>query len=263
MYVAALQLPSIGMSTTKLYHYVRIAQKRGVKLMLLGEYLLNSFFRELQQMPVRMIKEQSDHHLKVLKELAHNYQMTFVAPIVIVKRGLPYKTIVRVGPHSSSYYYQQLLIPYEHWNEAKFFANETGPLHEPMQFKIDGIRFAVMGGYELHFDPLWACVEKKKIDCVLLPTVSTFESHQRWAEMIRMRAFTHHCYILRANRIGTYQDNKHTWRFYGDTLLSSPEGDVITTLGQTEELMIASIDHQEVIAARRSWGFHDALRHRL
>ncbi len=86
MKVAVLQLQSIGMSSTKLYHFVRIAQKKGVKLLLLGEYMLNSFFKELESTPIAMIKEQSEHQLAVLKEMAQQHGMVIVAPIILVKK---------------------------------------------------------------------------------------------------------------------------------------------------------------------------------
>lgn len=263
MRAAVLQLPSIGMSSTKLYHYVRIAHKKNVKLLLLGEYLLNSFFKELETMPVSMIKEQSEHQVNVLKEMSKQYGITIVAPLVIVKKSRPYKTVAKIAPNSTSYYYQQILINYKHWNEEKFFANEILPLQSPMIFKLDGLKFAVMGGFELHFDDIWLNASVKNIDCVLLPSVSTFESQRRWRELLKARAFTHNCYVLRANRIGDYHEGDYTWHFYGDSTLVSPDGEIEAQLGRTEELMIVDLHHNTVKEARRNWGFKEALNKRL
>ncbi len=262
MRAAVLQLPSIGMSSTKLYHYIRIAHKKQIKLLLLGEYILNPFFHELKSMPVSMIKEQGSHQMAILKELSHQYDLTIVAPLVMIKKGKPYKVIVKVGPNSTSYYDQQVLINYSHWSEERFYANTVKPFESPMVFTVDGIRFAVMGGFELHFDALWQKLLEKSIDCVLLPSVSTFESQKRWKKLVGMRAFTNNCYILRANRIGEYQEGDYTWRFYGDSLLSSPEGEIEAHLGNSEELMIVELDHGKVVEARRSWGFKEAVHRR-
>ena len=86
MIAAVLQLNSQGMSSTKLYNNIRIASKKGVKLLLLGEYVLNPFFKELQSMSKSMIKEQATHQIKMLKELSTTYSMTIVAPLIIVKK---------------------------------------------------------------------------------------------------------------------------------------------------------------------------------
>jgi len=260
--VGVLQLPAVGMSTTKLYHYVRIAHKRGVKMLLLGEYLLNTFFKELQQTPLSMLRELSDHQLGILRDLATVYDMTFVAPLVTVKGGRPYKSIVKISPRSTAYYLQQILIDYPHWNEDAFFANPVTPLGDPLTFRIGNVRFGVLGGYELHFDALWKSVWEKRIDCMLLPTASTFESQQRWRELIKMRAFTHNCYVLRANRIGEVREGEYAWRFYGDSLLATPDGEIENSLGDTEELMVAEIDHAHVLASRRGWRFKEAMEKR-
>jgi predicted amidohydrolase len=262
MRAAVLQLSSQGMSSTKLYNYIRIAHKKGVKVLLLGEYILNPFFKELQSMSLTMIKEHSQHQIKILKELAASYSITIIAPIIIVKKSKPYKMIAKFAPASTSYYQQQILINYAHWNEEKFFANEIKPITSPLIFKIDGFKFAVISGFELHFDAIFEQIDAKNIDCILVPSVSTFESYERWKALISTRAFTHNCYILRANRIGEYQDKEFTWQFYGDSILLSPNGELLTHLKNSEELMIVDMQHSEVISSRRIWAFKEAINKR-
>ncbi len=262
MKTAVLQLSSQGMSSTKLYNFIRIAHKKGVKVLLLGEYILNPFFKELCNLSISMIKEQADFQSKILKELSSTYNMTIVAPIVMVKKKNIYKTIAKFAPSSTSYYEQQFLINYTHWNEEKFFANTQKPLQAPLIFKVDNFKFAIMNGFELHFDSFFKELSSKNIDCILVPSVSTFESYERWKALILSRAFTNNCYILRANRIGSYEDKDYDWNFYGDSLLASPNGEILSHLGNKEELMIVNMQHSEVVKARRTWGFKDLLRKR-
>lgn len=262
MRAAVLQLSAQGLSSTKLYNYIRIAHKEGVKVLLLGEYVLNPFFKELEGMSISMIEEQAAYQSNILKELSSTYNMTIVAPLVLVKKKQVYKTIAKFAPSSTSYYQQQLLINYSHWNEEKYFANETAPLQSPLVFKVDGFKFGVMSGFELHFDELFTELSNKNIDCILVPSVSTFDSFKRWKGLILSRAFTHNCYILRANRIGEYQDKDYTWKFYGDSVLASPDGEMLNHLGNREELMIVDMNHAEVLQARRTWGFKDMINKR-
>ncbi len=262
MRIAILQLPSIGMGSNKLDNYARVAHQKGVKLILLGEYLLNPFFKELVQTPISMIQEQSNHQIETLKALALKYDLIFVAPIVTVKKKECTKMIVKVSGRSVTYYPQQFLINYPHWNEEKFFANPIEPIKSPMIFAAGGFKFAVMSGFELHFDPLWEAISAKGVDVVLVPSASTFESHNRWRELVKMRAFTHSCYILRANRIGEYNDEKYAWKFYGDSMLVSPDGEVEADLGNTEELLIVDLDRKALSDSRKGWGFKEALRKR-
>ena len=262
MRIASLQLSSQGMSSTKLYNHIRIAHKQGVKVLVLGEYVLNPFFNELKTLSVAMIKEQADFQSKILKELSTTYNMTIIAPLVIVRKNKAYKTIAKFAPSSTAYYEQQILINYAHWNEEKFFYNEIKELQTPMIFNISGYKFAIMSGYELHFDKFFSLLKPKNIDCILVSSVSTFESYERWKALVLSRAFINNSYILRANRIGEYSDKQHNWKFYGDSLLASPDGELLEHLGNKEELMIVDIEHARVIEARRAWGFRESINKR-
>ena len=213
-------------------------------------------------MSISMIKEQANQQIKILKELSSTYKMTIVAPLIIVKKREVFKTIAKFSPSSTAYYNQQILINYIHWNEEKFFSNEIAPLQTPLIFKIDNFKFAVMSGFELHFDEFFSLLTSKNIDCILVPSISTFESFERWKVLITSRAFTQNCYILRANRIGEYKEKETSWQFYGDSVLASPNGELLQHLGNSEELMIVDMSHTEVVHARRTWGFKEALNKR-
>ncbi len=260
--VGLLQLPTLGLNTTRLEFYLKKAKERDCKLILFGEYVLNPFFKELVDIPKSMIKEQTESSLEYLKKLSKEFDITLVAPIVEVKGGKFYKRVVKISPKSISYYTQQILINYNHWNEEKFFNNPIKDIQSPLIFSIDGFKIAVMNGFELHFDKMWEYVLSKRVDLVLLPTASTFESKNRWRELIKMRAFLNNCYILRANRIGEYKDEEHRWHFYGDSLFVNPDGEIDMRLEDRESMLIEPITKDELYEARRGWGFSTALRKR-
>jgi len=125
--VGALQLSTLGMNATRLEFYLRNARERGVRLMLMGEYVLNHFFKELQNMPRSMVREQTKQHIKLLRRYAKEYDMVFVAPIVRISKKQYYKSIAKITPKSIKYYDQQILIPYKHWDEQGFIANPVAP----------------------------------------------------------------------------------------------------------------------------------------
>lgn len=258
--VGAIQLPTLGMNATRLDFYLKLASQRGIDVMLLGEYVLNHFFKEFATMSPNMVKEQTRKHLELLKRLSIQYNVIFIAPIIITKKDGYYKSIAKITPKSTRYYEQQILLPYPHWNEKEFFANEIAPLKEPMIFTIKGFKVMVIAGFEIHFDYFWQKATQKKIDLVLVPTASTFGSHNRWREIIKTKAFLHGCYILRANRLGEYVDNDIKWKFYGDTMLITPEGEVEMMLEDKESMLIEVIHKAEVLEHRKIWGFEKELR---
>jgi len=258
--IAGLQLPTLGMQATKLDFYLRNAQSRGVKLVLIGEYVLNHFFKELSKMPIKMIEEQSQKHIELIKKYAIKYDLTFIAPIIIIKDGKYFKQIIKITPKSINYYEQQILIPYEHWNEKDFFSNPIKALQSPLIFQLEGFRIMVMAGFELHFDTFWEIVTQKKIDLVLLPTASTFGSHNRWREIIKTKAFLHGCYILRVNRLGEFSENDIKWKFYGDSMLVEPSGEVYMMLEDRESMLIETIEKEVIKEHRKQCGFEKEIR---
>jgi len=260
--VGLLQLPTLGLNTTRLEFYLKKAKERGCKLLLFGEYVLNPFFKELESFPKSMIREQTSSRLELLKRLSREFDITLVAPIVEIKGNKYYKKIVKISPKSINYYMQQVLINYNHWNEESFFSNPTKELKAPLIFTIDSFKIAVMAGFELHFDKFWEFIRKKRVDLVLLPTASTFDSKIRWQELISTRAFLNNCYILRANRVGDYKDDDIKWHFYGDSMFVNPDGDIEMRLDNRESMLIEPIIKDELTESRRGWGFLAHLKKR-
>ncbi len=261
MKIAVVQLSAIGISTDSLKAYMRSCVNEGVDVVLLGEYVLNRFFKELHKMPLEMIKKQSDHHISTLKEMAKEYDLNIIAPLIIVKSQKIYKSILRITPTRTQSYDQQILINYKHWNEEQFYDNNLSTLKEPLTFKLGKFRLGLMAGFETHFDTFWKTMDDKNVDVVLVPTLSTFSSHKRWRQLFSMRAFTHSCYIVRANRVGEYEEDDVKWEFYGDSLAYAPNGELIQHLGNYEELLIVDID-REALKEAKTWGFRDAIKKR-
>ncbi len=261
MKIALLQTHTIPLGENKLEYYAEICSNSEVKLLLLGEYVINNFFKELCGFSKEMIKEQSDIHSKQLSELAKKYSLTIVAPMVEIVKNQAIKCAKVFFPDGTKKSFsQQVLIPYEHWNEAGFFANKKPKALQIPTFECEGVKFGLLFGFELHFDPFFVSAMKKSVDCILLPSVGTFDSKSRWREIIKTRAFLNSCYILRANRVGEYKDEKGVWDFYGDSLLANPSGEIESALAEKEELLIATIDMEYLKSAKEEWGFAKALK---
>jgi len=252
---AILQSAYLGISSGRLDYYLRATSLKGVKVLLLGEYTLTRFFKELEKTPLSMLKEQSQRQIENLKELAKKYETVIVAPLISVKKGKIYKEVFIFFPGRTVRYSQQVLMPYPHWNERRFFANENGGFKEPPVFAIDGVKFGVMGGFEIHFNRFFDSFAKRGVHALLIPTVSTFGSNQRWREILKTRAFLSNCYLLRSNRIGEYVDRGVEWKFYGESMCVDPDGKIESICGDKEELLICEIDKERVKKSKKEWGF--------
>ncbi len=260
--VGAIQVPTLGMNATRLEFYFKKAAERGTKVLALGEYVINHFFKELIKIPSSMIKEQTKTHLKILQKLSTEYNIIVLAPIIIVKKDNLYKKIVIINNNSIKYYTQQILINYPHWNEENFFSNKIIPLKNIFIFQLDGFNIGVMFGFEIHFDELFKFVKSNDIDILIIPTASTFGSKYRWQDLLCSRAFTNNCYILRVNRVGEYIEDGIVWDFYGESMLINPDGDIEMKLEDRESMLIEPIYKDEIKEAKISWGFYEHLKKR-
>jgi len=248
MRVALLQTDNLPYDKAKLNYFIRIAKNEGASLIVLPEYVLNRFFKEIEKMPISFVKNQTNHQIKHIKHLSNVYNITILAPVVKVVGDKKYKVLIKVDPKSIRYYYQQVFMPYPHWNENKFFSKKED---FPLIFNLEGIKFGACFGFEIHIDKFWNYFKEKKVDCVLVSSVSTFNSHQRWLEILKTRAFLNHMYVVRANRIGNYKD----WIFYGKSFVISPEGEVLNMLSNKEEIAIVDIEKDKIKEAKKEWKF--------
>ncbi|EPZ6199374.1 carbon-nitrogen hydrolase family protein [Campylobacter coli] len=249
--IAALQFPTLALSESRLDYYLKASKESGANLVVLGEYVLNSFFTELLAMPKSIIKEQSEAKKESLIKLAKKYELEIIAPYVSVEAKSYKKLCLKVTPNGVKSYEQQILMPYEHWNEEKFFSNKINKGNLKLfTFNHDKLKCALLFGFETHFDIFWQQIMAKKIDLVIVPSACTFESKQRWEELLKTRAFLNSTSILRVNRIGKTKDE---WNFYGDTLFINAFGEIESKLGSEEEMLI--IEPKKSDEARKIWAF--------
>ena len=260
MRIAALQLSTLPLSNSKLDNYLQTCSQKGVRIVVLAEYVINTFFKELQSMPKMLIAEQSRHKIEALSHYASTYNLIIIAPIVLVENGKIYKAIGKFTTEGVEFVNQNFLINYTHWDEDSFFDNEKSDAISFIHFEYNGITYAAINGFDIHFDQVWIEMVKKGVDVVLVPSVSTFGSNQRWNEILKSRALLNSMYILRVNRVGTYNDDESLWKFYGETYLINPFGEIEKSLNSKEELLIININKNEVNEARDTWKFQEQLK---
>ena len=374
--VCVLQLPTLSMSENRIDYYMKVAKDNGARIVLLGEYELNSFFSELKKMPRSIACEQSEHKQELMARLAAKYDLHIVAPIIRAASGailrqagifggatqksvsgensaslkgeqgckgelnsksalnsnggsnskneqsskgglnscgahalnfkaansadglnlsasIPsnssasnlkaesqkdaseeeifcasenepiwVKSCAKFLPLEVKFYDQNILMDYPHWNEEGFFANrksrKIGKI-SPMIFSEGGVKFGVCFGYEAHFDVFWRYFMQKNVGCVLVPCASTFESGGRWRELLKMRAFTNSLYVIRANRIGEAKFGESEFKFYGESFVVTPGGEIANELKNEEGVLMCEVDADEIAAARGLWKFRKNL----
>jgi nitrilase len=260
--IAALQLSTLPLSNKKLRSYIEEAVQNGVKLIALGEYVVNNFFKELIYLQKNMIATQSKHKIEALESYAKEFDVVILSPVIVVNSDKIYKCIAKFSPDGSEFKQQEFLINYNHWDEESFFDNTLqGPV-KVMHFTINGINISAINGFEIHFDHIWIEIMKNSSDLVIVLSASTFGSNRRWNDILKTRAFTNNIYILRVNRIGSYEDSDNFWKFYGETYLINPNGLIEDSLESDESILVSDIDIKELKDSRNNWKFQEYLNKR-
>jgi predicted amidohydrolase len=60
--------------------------------------------------------------------------------------------------------------------------------------------------------------------------------------------------------LGEYQDGDINWKFYGDSMLVDPDGEVEMMLEDRESMLIETIEKSKILDHRKSWGFERELK---
>ncbi len=257
--VCILQLPTLSMSENRIDYYLKLVSESGAKIVVLGEYILNSFFGELKNMQKNLILEQSTHKIEIFTKFAKQYNLIIIAPIILVKHNQIFKVVAKFSQNKVIFHEQNFLIPYEYWNEADFFANSKN-YKEPsfLTFNFEKIKFGVMFGFEAHFDISWEFMRKNNIDCVLMPVANIFDTNIRWNELLKMRAFTNSMQILRANKIGKAKFSKdEIYDFYGYSSNYGADGNLISYLKNEEGILEVEISKKDINDISKIWNFKE------
>lgn len=261
MNVALLQLPTLSSLDTRFETYLQACKKQKAHIVVLGEYVLNPFFREFgTSYSKEMISSISHKFLSSLKKQSKKYKLDIVAPLLLggenLKEAKLFKSIALVQGDTIRFYQQQRLIAYSHWNEQSFFDNpKKRNIGEGLIFEKEDLKIAIIAGFEAHFDELWLKLKKAGVDIVLMPCSNTFGSKARWRNLCQMRAFTNSMAIVRVNRVGEGEYDGAKWRFYGDSLYVSANGEIEENLSDREGMVVVSLESTQIEAARKEWGF--------
>lgn len=114
-------------------------------------------------------------------------------------------------------------------------------------YDLNGIKVGVVICFDRHFpESIRTCV-LQGADVILVPTANIATDPRALYEWeMRVAAMQNGVYIAMCNRVG----QEGAVRFYGESIIVDPFGEVLRIAGQDEELVVAEIDLRRVAAAR-------------
>ncbi len=136
------------------------------------------------------------------------------------------------------------------------------PGHAPVTFALpskDGHIYTVGLSvcYDLRFPELYRAYADKGADLLLVPSAFTFTTGQaHWEVLLRARAIENLAYVVAAAQGGLHVNGRRTW---GQSLVTSPWGEVLAQQPQGEGVVLAEVDPVRLQSVRQQL---PALNHR-
>jgi len=116
-------------------------------------------------------------------------------------------------------------------------------------FTLAGMRCGIAICYDLRFPPLFRAYARAGAEVVFVPAAWPASRIAQWELLIRSRALEHQMYIVGINTTGMTPVDSYN----GHSIISGPDGEVITRAGEEEELLYAVIDSARVEESRGSF----------
>lgn len=87
------------------------------------------------------------------------------------------------------------------------------------------------------------------------PPAPPVDSRDHWRRVMQGHAGANYVPLLAANRIGTEKGTVGDMTFYGSSFIAGPTGDIVAELDrESEAVVLASFDLEEIARMRASWG---------
>jgi predicted amidohydrolase len=164
--------------------------------------------------------------------------------------GLPYNTAALLSPQGElvgAYRKVHLWAP---MGEVEHMA----PGGELPAFELPWGRTALAVCYDLRFPEAWRCFANAGARLVVVPAQWPAKRVEHWRLFLRARAVENQFFVAGCNRAGVDPDPAAT-TFGGYSAVSDPWGTLLVEGGMEPDLLVATLELDEVDRARRTFPF--------
>ena len=178
--------------------------------------------------------------VSMLKEKAAQHNMYIIGSMAELKEGKIFNTVPLVGPEGLVGAYSKIHL-FKLLKEHLYFT----PGRKLGVFDVKFGRIGVAVCYDLRFPEVFRVMALKGVTTVFV--VAAFPNRlNHWRSMLYSRAVENQFFMVAANRIGSYGDN----RFFGHSMVIDPDGEILVEAGETEILLTCELALGKVKQAR-------------
>jgi len=264
--VSAIQMActwDLSANLDKAESLVRRAAQQGAQIILLPELFETPYFCKDQQEDYFKLAKPVQNNSLLIRFSALAADLKVVLPISFFERAHQayYNSVMIIDADGRQLgIYRKTHIPDGPGYQEKFYFNpgDTG-------FKVWSTHYGVIGvgicwdqwfpesaramalqGAELLFYPSTIGSE---------PQAPHLDSCEHWQRVMQGHAAANIMPLIASNRVGTEIGSSCELTFYGSAFIAGPTGEVVTTAGREEEIIItAEFDLEKIGILRTSWG---------
>ncbi len=147
----------------------------------------------------------------------------------------------RQGNSTASYNKVHLFSMY---GEERFFAPGT----TLSLFSLDDMTAGLGICYDLRFPELFRSLALRGAQIVFIPAEWPAARGGHWRTLVQARAIENHMYVCAVNCVGEHKGSS----FYGNSLLVSPDGEILAEGGDKEAIIYGEINLEKVLESRQA-----------
>lgn len=225
---------------------VNRAVDNGAKLIILDELSPTVYF-PFEQNPehFKFAETEDDYTITKFKEVSKERSVAVVVPIFERDGGDFYNTAFVIDRGVVVGKYRKTHLPQEPgFNEYYYF--KVGNLGFPV-FDVEGVKLGVAICHDRHFPEPVRAATVNGAWLVAIPSVASYR--EIWELEMRAHAVFNTTYVVGLNRVGSEYEGQRN-PYFGESLVVSPTGDVVSRAGSKEEILYADVSVEKVAEAR-------------
>jgi predicted amidohydrolase len=233
---------SIDKNLENALHWIKQAAARQADLVLLPEGHLLPYFPQKPNLDASaFLLDEDSAEIRQFQAAARKHRISvvpniYLRSVVTPNKGYAASPFIEADGTILGWAKKLHITRSEKFFEADYFLPSDIPIPVyPAKFG----RVAILICFDRHYPECWQAIADLGADLVLIPTGNIKNEPLELFEWeLRVAARRYGCYVAMCNRIG-WEEDMH---FCGESLIISPQGNVIARGGEEEILLLANID---------------------
>jgi predicted amidohydrolase len=239
--------PTLGDTEANLSRVISLVEEtahRGAQLIIFPELILTGYHQDLLgDRLVKLALSTEDEPLQRLAQAAGRAEVYLIAGFIEKRRipGVVYNSTLLCGPDGS------VLGSYA---KSHLFASEKLYFRQGDRLAVLRTGFGTVGPMicmDIGFPEVARLLSLQGAELLVAPSAWIQEDADIWPLLLQSRALDNLAFVAGINRVGTEGE----LRFIGRSMLVDPRGKILAELGGEEDILLATIDLDDVTEARR------------